>query len=56
MNCGIDLTNPRAAFDACLSIINSTPSWPQLLALGVASAALAGFLAIVLVLLLRRVL
>jgi len=54
MNCGVDLTNPRAAFDACMSIIETMPNWPQMLALGTATAATVGFLAVLLLIIIRR--
>jgi hypothetical protein len=53
MNCGVDLTNPRAAFDACMSIIETMPNWPQMLALGTATAATVGFLAVMLLIIIR---
>ena len=46
MNCGIDLMHPAVALDACLAVINNTPNWPQLLAYGVATAAILGLLVV----------
>ena len=44
MNCGLDLMHPAVALDACLAMIGATPEWPKLLAYGVATVAIAGFI------------
>jgi len=49
MNCGLDLMYPAMALDACLAVIRATPNWPQLLAYGVASAASAAFVVVMIV-------
>ena len=51
MNCGVDLTSPQGAFDACLAVLYAIPDWALKLAYGVATFSLF-LLAIVLVMML----
>ncbi len=49
MNCGLDLMHPAVALDACLAVIRATPNWPQLLAYGVATAAIIALIVVMIV-------